>query len=199
VDVRGVWLVVALAGCGRIGFDVDSDALSRPDADLARVCGPAYQPVAGLTSRYRVFSSPRNWFMAEAECESDGGHLAIPDDAAEAAWLDAQTAGWVGVSDHTTEGTFLEVTGGAPGFTLFDMDEPNNATNSEDCVEVRSNQLWNDTGCGVSREFVCECDGVQMPSPPVWCDTTLSSSCGECGTACTGGDTCNSQVCSDPS
>ena len=155
--------------------------------------------MAGLTSRYRVVSSPRQWQVAEVDCESDGGHLAIPDDAAEEAWILDQTAGWLGITDHTTEGTFLGVTGQVASYTNFDLGEPNNSNNDEDCVEVRGDLKWNDSGCSVTREYVCECDGVPQPAPPVWCDTRSSMSCGECGTTCTGGTSCNVQVCTDPS
>ncbi len=153
----------------------------------------------GLTSRYRVVSSPREWYPAEINCESDGGHLAIPDDAAEEAWVLDQTAGWLGITDHATEGAFLGVTGVPTVYTNFDVDEPNNSLNDEDCIETRTDRRWNDTGCGVNREFVCECDGLPRPEPAVWCDTRTTSSCGDCSTVCAAGSTCVGQVCVDPS
>jgi len=193
--MREVLVLLLLGACGRIGFDLDDDAGPGPDADLAKVCGAAYQPVPGLRSRYRVASRNVSWFTAELDCESDGGHLAIPDDAIENGWINDQTTGWIGVSDHAREGSFVTVTGGPPTITMFDAMEPSDSNNDEDCIEVRANRLWNDTGCKVSREFVCECDGVKMPSTPVWCDTTTATNCGECGTPCPGSLACNAQIC----
>lgn len=179
-----------LAGCGRIGFDVDGDARPGPDADLAKVCGPAYKPVAGLTSRYRLETSTRRWQEAESDCESDGGHLVVVDDAVEQAWIDDKAFGWIGLSDHVVEGTFRTVTGVQLSYTNFKGDEPNNSGGNEDCVEIRTDRLWNDAPCGLVQEFVCECDGARMPSPPLWCQTNQADSCGTCGTVCAPGLQC---------
>jgi len=197
-----VVVLAMLAGCGRLGFDVDMDARPGPDAgpgpdaDLAKVCGPAYQVVSGLTSRYRVVTSLRDWTIAEIDCESDGGHLIVVDSFAEDAWASGQVSGWLGTSDHVTEGTFVHVTGQPLTFTNWQATEPNDSNNIEDCVSHRADLEWNDSFCESGQEYVCECDGLPVATPPTWCDTNTDASCGECGTACTGGTICTAQVCS---
>jgi hypothetical protein len=185
------------AGCGRIHFDERSAADARGPA-----CGPAYADVAGLASKYRVSVTARSWLEAEAECELDGGHLVTIGDAAEDAYVTAQTTLalgpgdiWIGLSDHAAEGTMRWVTGEALVYTNWEMGEPNDFGGDEDCAHVYSTGLWNDSVCPAAVGYMCECDRAVLPAPPTYCDTDSSASCGSCGMVCTAGTSCSNQVC----
>jgi len=143
------------------------------------------------------------WLAAEGDCESDGGHLLVPETAEENAYLATVAAGtnegftWVGASDHLREGTFLAVDGrGVAPFSHWPGDlEPNNFDRREDCVQVDYAGYWNDCACDYFLAYVCECDFV-LPATPSYCDTFATTSCGECSTPCATGTTCQSdQVC----
>ncbi len=195
------WSLIALAACGRVNFEpVTSEPVT--DGVTAGTCGPAYADVAGSTSKYRR-GSAADWFAAEADCESDGGHLVVIDDAAEQALVAMQIQGasiWIGLSDHASEGTMVWVTGEPLVFDAFSKGEPNDANGIEDCVQISDDQsrVWNDKGCRAAVfEYVCECDQRPVAQPQTYCDTELAENCGECGAVCT--DTCANQVCVDPS
>jgi hypothetical protein len=191
--------IVVLAGCGRIGFAPQANATPQDDAPradaFATVCGPGYAAFPGVTSLYRIGPATA-WLKAEADCESDGGHLIVIDDSAENAWAatNAPTGvAWIGSSDHVTEGTFRWVTGAPMMFTSWDPAEPNNSINSEDCAQTFSNHLWNDARCQDVLSYICECDRVAAAIPSTYCDTEAITDCGACGTVCATG--CSVQVC----
>jgi hypothetical protein len=147
--------------------DGASDALGAdgPPAADALACPPGY--VAGPTgSFYRFTDDERTWPDAEADCEDDGptSHLVVPDSQAENDWLRANESMdvkiWIGITDRVAEGTFLRVTGGAPGFTAW-----SGTPDSPDCAVIwRNDDLgrWHTEGCedaGFPQLVLCECDG----------------------------------------
>lgn len=163
------------------------------------MCGPAYATVPGLSSRYRTGAAATSWLAAELDCESDGGHLAVPELQAELSYLDQRALAsssefvWIGLSDHVTEGTFVSVL----GTTLtprWKAGEPNDSAGHEDCTEVSGSDAWNDAKCSDPYDYVCECSLVPLAQPTTYCDTNTTSSCGECGTPCTSG-VCVNQTC----
>lgn len=178
-------LAWAAVGCGRAGFD--------PISDASPACAPSYE-LANGSSRYRR-GADLSWTEAEADCEADGGHLVVIDDAAENAFVRAQAAGsllWIGLSDHLTEGTMRWVTGEPVTFEDFETGQPNNNLGTEDCV-VLTDDEWNDTECRRDFAYLCECDG--RPVAATSCDTDSATDCGECGTVCPIGSSCLDQVC----
>ncbi|MDB4957569.1 MAG: hypothetical protein JWO36_5138 [Myxococcales bacterium] len=203
--MRVVIAAVVLAGCGRIGFDTpQADAPAPSDAPrsdaLASVCGPAYSSFAGVTSLYRVMLTGQLWLDAEADCESDGGHLIVIDDSNENNWLvnqlvlAAAPSAWIGSSDHVMEGTFRWVTGAPMSFANWDVGEPNNSLSSEDCVQIYVSGVWNDSRCYANQfVYVCECDQMPRATPATYCDTQTSPNCGECGVVCV--NSCDLQSC----
>jgi hypothetical protein len=99
------------------------------------------------------------WLAAATGCRAhQRAFLAVPDDAAELAALQALAAGtfWVGISDRLTEGTFVAETGGAPTFLSWKNGEPD-AVGDQDCVEATATTISTDD-CTGSRLFVCECE-----------------------------------------
>jgi hypothetical protein len=97
------------------------------------------------------------------------------------------------------EGTFVHITGQPVTFSNWQASEPSNTNNVEDCVHHRADRQWNDGFCVGTQEYICECDGRRSATPATWCDTSANASCGECGTACMGTETCNSQICLEAS
>ena len=190
-------IVVAIASCCRIAFEPIDDAPLTLDNGAAIVCGPAYQPVSGLTTRYRMGNAAVSWYVAEQDCESDGGHLPVVEDDDENSWLNSQGAGWLGLSDHMTEGTFLWVTGATPTYTNWSLSEPNNLVGYEDCAGQYLAADWNDYNCSIhTLPFMCECDERPLPSPAVWCVTGQDTSCSTCADTCAGNQTCDgSETC----
>ena len=39
--------------------------------------------------------------------------------------------------------------------SLWDVSEPNNFGNGEDCVVLKDNALWNDLDCTALRPYIC--------------------------------------------
>lgn len=164
--------------------------------------------MTGLSSRYRVVASRATWTEAQIACEVDGGRLAVIDSVAEQVWLASQAKealplggkhGWLGLSDHRVEGTFVWLDGSAVTASSWETSEPNDQNGYEDCVEITEDGTWNDIRCVLTFSSVCECDGLPPPTPQTWCDTNLDSDCGTCGNVCSAGTTCVDQSCRLPS
>jgi hypothetical protein len=182
-------LVVSALASGACSFDGDSPSVDAPvvdaeviDAEVvdaatadaappvdaapappdASGCPADYVRYDGSRSMYRLVLVADDWLAAELDCEDDGptSHLVVLDNAAELAVLDPLTSPkiWVGTTDRVYEGTFFSVTTGVAPFTPWQDGEPNNSSN-EDCVELDGNQ-FNDEGCGDTRAYLCECDGL---------------------------------------
>jgi hypothetical protein len=199
-----LYLCVALiAGCGRVDFDAHRDATAGDGADDTAVdmftftCSAGYtMQMAGSPSRYRVSLPSMTWLGAEADCESDGGHLSVVDSPAENTFLfgllSPTSQPWIGASDDVTEGTFLWVTGASVGTGMWSAGEPSNMGGVEDCASMTPSGLWNDLVCTTVRPYVCECDG-HPAAAATYCDTDSLANCGQCGAACA--TTCVNQIC----
>ena len=113
------------------------------------------------------------WSEARAICMMFGGDLAFPDtDAENAALIAALNAldlrdYWIGGTDSANEDTwrrvdgtrFTDCEGSGCRCTAGDCNwaggEPNDSR-GEDCLEMRTDGLWNDQDCGDDDAFVCE-------------------------------------------
>ena len=129
----------------------------------------------GPNAHCYIEAGPKSsWNDAFTACANSGGYLATLTSLAENdfVWgiLDDvdPTAGdhdarWIGLTDKTTEGKFLWVSGEAFSFESWATGEPNNQNGGEDCAELRYEyNEWNDESCtSDTRYFVCEYD------PPV--------------------------------
>jgi len=105
---------------------------------------------------YRRTSLPENWFAAEAEALSAGGHLVTLSNDDENSWV-ASTfrRAWSGLTDEGHDYTFVYSSGEPVGFLNFAPNEPNGGWN-EGCVEVTSNGKLNDLNCHVQLYGVIE-------------------------------------------
>ncbi|XP_063814816.1 pulmonary surfactant-associated protein D-like [Pseudophryne corroboree] len=100
---------------------------------------------------------------AQKTCKESGGNLATPKNAAEnsAAQEILHTKGeaskaFLGISDLQVEGIFKYLSGEKITFTNWNLGEPNNSKDNEDCVEVQDNGKWNDIPCNLLRLVICE-------------------------------------------
>ena len=196
----------AAAACGRLQFDALEDAASAdvlPAQPDAPACA-AYVPMAGLTSRYRIVTTLTTWPVAELDCESDGGHLVVTDEVGEPEWIASMGVNipaiggahiWIGMSANQQDGTYRWVTDETVdlGSSFWRVNEPTRGP--EQCGEINGGEQWNDLECDWPLPYACECDGVALPTPPTWCDTMTTATCGDCSTQCTGGQSCIDQVC----
>ena len=135
---RGLAIVVALTGCGRLfgieppvrGDDdgtgdggVHDDAArdgQSGDANTSVGCPNTYNVVFGVTStRYRIVTSPTKWPAAQAACLADQlssttryTHLIVGASDIELSALDSALPGqsWIGLSDRAIEAAYQWVT-----------------------------------------------------------------------------------------
>jgi hypothetical protein len=104
-----------------------------------------------------------DWPSASQSCQArgEGWQLADPNDAAENAFLDSLSYStlWLGISDRTTEGTWLTSRGrtlNGSTYASWLPGEPNGSLPTADCLESRDGGVWNDEDCGVAFPSVCE-------------------------------------------
>ena len=139
---------------------IDAQPIDAPPA-----C-PGYSVVAGAPSRYRRVRTYTDWPAAQADCESDGGYLMIPDSAAEAiAVVDyvGPTAGspfiWVGVSDTDDDDVWTTVFGAT--FTpVWGPSQPTNEGGDDYLLVTRAVRYYD---WGGTQYYACECDGRVVP------------------------------------
>ena len=109
-------------------------------------------------------SKTRTWAEAKEECANRGMKLAVINDAAEQAYLNAnipQTHLWIGYTDQEEEGTW-EWEWDDSDYTYWMGGQPDNAGGDpgEDCAGFRynGNGVWNDYPCTENRYYICEAD-----------------------------------------
>jgi lectin-like protein len=97
-----------------------------------------------------TLTQPGNWFQAEAEANSLGGHLVAINSAEEEQLLLTLFGGtepfWIGLTDQVVEGVFVWTDGEPLTYSNWAPGEPNNE-NDEDYVntnDFRGPGLWND-------------------------------------------------------
>ena len=156
------------------------------------ILGTVVNPANGHTYHLLTGSS---WSAAESRAVQLGGHLVTVNDQAEQDFLVANlhTYGgvvrdiWTGFNDVAVEGQWVWSSGETPGYTLWDVGEPNNAGGVEDYCNLRKNNalgLWNDlpdapTGFHANPSGVVEI-GVNFPT---FCYGDGSATACPCGNA----------------
>ncbi|XP_078499060.1 mannose-binding protein C-like isoform X1 [Lissotriton helveticus] len=100
--------------------------------------------------------------ISQITCTEAGGLLAAPKNEAENAAIqdilglkDARKA-FLGISDQHVEGIFKYLNGEKIIYYNWNLGEPNNSKDNEDCVEILDNGRWNDIPCTMPRLVVCE-------------------------------------------
>ena len=150
------------AGSGDGGTDRDGGSTDATIDGAMLACPGSYTLLLGAlnSSRYRVVDNSTDWTVAEAACEADGHHLAIPDNASELTALYTALVTqniWIGVTDRITEGTYRRVTGGVQTYLPWGIGEPD----IDDCLYIDglTTQLVAQS-CDSGRRYICECDGA---------------------------------------
>lgn len=140
-----------------------------PDASLdAPGCPMTYAATAGRY--YRLSTTQAGWAGAAADCADDSptSHLVVIGTPAELTLVNNTFSDeneiWIGLSDRITDGTFLWVTtedtmgyppaSGAPWQNL----------GTGPCVQHKIPDGFNTRDCGLTRRYLCECDGY--PNDP---------------------------------
>ncbi|XP_067828568.1 mannose-binding protein-like isoform X2 [Heptranchias perlo] len=102
-----------------------------------------------------------NFENAKRMCREAGGELVSPRNSAEnkAIYDIVREMGksvFLGIKATQTERLFKYPNGDEIIYSNWDSGEPNNVNNNEDCVEFKSNQMWNDVSCDYQFSIVCE-------------------------------------------
>ncbi|MCB9599254.1 MAG: C-type lectin domain-containing protein [Sandaracinus sp.] len=111
--------------------------------------------------RYHFCRVAYRWTDARDFCDTLGAALLTVDDADENAFVRTAADGggggdwWIGLNDREDEGTWRWDSGSSSGYRNWGNLEPNNFAN-EDCVSMRPDARWNDSGCNSNLRFVCE-------------------------------------------
>lgn len=120
---------------------------------------------------HKLYASPgRSWDAAQAACSSDGMRLVTLNSATYADELHAAVRSysahgyWIGLNDRAVEGQYVwdGTSSQIAHWQRWISGQPDNAGNSEDCVQLidGSNANWNDIGCGAILAFVCSAGGL---------------------------------------
>lgn len=202
----GAGASIAGGGSPSVDTEAGSSSVGLAGAPADPPCMRTYPTtLPGLTSRYKEAAVGLSWANAERDCETDGGHLIVVDDAAENEWMkwiaatsmtgDTSTSqqAWIGLGDSATEETFFWVTGAPLTLAPWGNGEPNDKNDNEDCVQIGASGSWNDDSCNELLVYACECDGT--PSAGLWCDSQATETCGDCDSPCPPEQTCVASKC----
>lgn len=104
------------------------------------------------TGHVYLLLTPSTWTAAQSAAESMGGNLATINDSAENAWVidafadpgDARRNLWIGLTDSTTEGTYVWVSGDPSPYRRWSPQEPTTFFATEDYVYIIGNGIGGD-------------------------------------------------------
>lgn len=137
-------------------------------------CEPGYTPpptpvcrgMAGTTHDGRKYlihegtGSAKSWTAAKAACEAVGAHLPVFADREEEGPVNQEFSGenWMGLSDRTTEGSFVWIDGSTPtgSQSHWNITSPHNGDTTRNCVRIDVD--WQDDPCTDPHEYACECE-----------------------------------------
>jgi len=122
---------------------------------------------------FMIFTTPKTWSDALANCESLGGTLAKLDREAKNDELQAKLSAtesattWIGAHDTDSEGTFAWVDGTllSAGYTNWEAGQPNNEA-GQDCVGIAADGSWKNGSCSNARPYACQEIPLPPPLPP---------------------------------
>lgn len=155
---------------------VDNDIAVVPDEDTVPPCSNFYKGHC-----YAFINSQNSWGNAKTDCAARNGYLATISDDAENTFVKSIVTNWgssvwIGFTDASTEGSWLWENGEVAnsygqntgtGFVSppWSAGEPSNSSSCdqwggncdyENCAEMGSGGMWNDSNCGSAKTYVCE-------------------------------------------
>jgi len=109
---------------------------------------------------YKLFTTPKNWFDAKADCEARGGHLVTLGSQGENDFVrDLGSDIYIGFTDAAVEGDWQWVTGEGAPYTNWHSGEPNNWWGLEDWATMSAaDGTWYDLWGWDAGAYVCEWD-----------------------------------------
>jgi hypothetical protein len=83
--------------------------------------------------------------------------------------LSTKTKGfWIGFNILDKDRGFQWSDDSSPTFSNWNLNQPDNYNNIEECAEIRSNQGWNDINCYHNRGWICKIPrGITPTTNPV--------------------------------
>ncbi|XP_039503801.1 hepatic lectin-like [Pimephales promelas] len=111
--------------------------------------------------RFFITSSPMSWSDSRKFCRDKGADLIIINTEEKQRFISSfvKERVWIGLSDIETEGIMKWVDNSTLKQGFWYEEEPNNAGEGEDCVELMPSDSipnWNDLPCSLKRKAVCE-------------------------------------------
>jgi hypothetical protein len=168
VDLDGDGLTVCGGDCDETNgaaYPGASEVCDGVDNDCDGVVDPLPEcwSCADVDGTYLACNTYVAWVTASEACGALGAHLAVTDDAADAATVGAigrdwlGSAAWIGLNDRESEGTWVWEDGSLPAYTQWWSGEPNDS-GGEDCAGTGFGDWgwWNDYACASALPFVCE-------------------------------------------
>ncbi|XP_054851330.1 C-type lectin LmsL-like [Eublepharis macularius] len=118
---------------------------------------------------YAYFETKKTWQEAEVECQGygRGAHLASILSWSETLLVSQHLLEyqrvisdvWIGFHDVTKKGRWRWADGAVSNYRLWMKNQPDNASKSEYCVELRRSTdfiEWNDVDCKKKNAFICK-------------------------------------------
>lgn len=163
--------------CGAVdgGMELDAvrDATMVDGPPQPNICPASYATTAS-GRRIRYDSTLQSWEAANADCVNDLSgeplktHLVVITsdlELSEVQALEAQAVPWIGLTDRRVRNTFLWVTKETTSYppapatagSPWAAGEPS-ALSTDNCVYMKTANLFTSGGCTVGRPSFCECD-----------------------------------------
>ncbi|KAL9963348.1 hypothetical protein ACROYT_G032545 [Oculina patagonica] len=158
------------------------DPLNVSYAVLSDICQDGWSYFNGYC--YRKVSFCDSWSSSQRTCAKLGANLPSVHSQEENVYIQSLHGGehsWLGLSDISTEGTFVWSDGTPFDFHYWAKHQPNNFHN-EDCVHTlgflqNHKYEWNDVNCTDCHRFTCKKDIDECAAPVDPCEAIAYSTC----------------------
>ncbi|XP_048848258.1 hepatic lectin-like isoform X2 [Brienomyrus brachyistius] len=116
--------------------------------------------VSFRSSCYQISTKRLPWEGAERKCVEMGAHLIVINDAEEQfiRGNDLAEQLWIGLVERENEDrwTWVDGTDFTTTLKFWDVGQPDDWSQREDCGQLHGNGLWNDADCSSHFKYICE-------------------------------------------